>query len=80
LPAQPDTWVTVEVAERPTPWLVEEMRTRVGWSPFTGMPIRARVREVVLRGACVYTEGELLAEPGGGRVLFGATEAAANLD
>jgi carbamoyl-phosphate synthase/aspartate carbamoyltransferase/dihydroorotase len=80
LPAQPDTWVTVEVAERPTPWLVEEMRTRVGWSPFTGIPIRARVQEVVLRGACVYTEGELLAEPGSGRVLFGATEAAANLD
>ncbi len=77
LPVQPDTWVTVEVAETPSPWRVEEMRTRVGWSPFTDMPIRARVQEVVLRRTTVYAGGELLAERGSGSVLFGATDAAA---
>ena len=43
-----------------------------GWTPFAGMPVYGQVRRVVLRGAPVYADGELLATPGCGQVLFDA--------
>ncbi|MCB0047523.1 MAG: amidohydrolase family protein [Caldilineaceae bacterium] len=72
LPEQPETWVEVEILEEPIAWRNEEMHTRVGWSPFAGIPLRARVRSVTLRGAPVYADGTLLAQPGSGHVLFHA--------
>jgi dihydroorotase (multifunctional complex type) len=50
----------------------EQMRTRVGWTPFAGWHVRGRVERVVLRGSDVYSDGKLLAAPGSGKVLFGA--------
>ena len=70
LPPQPDTYVEVDVDER---YILrnEEMLTRVGWTPFAGMTIFGRVLRVTLRGALVFAEGRVLAQPGSGRVLFG---------
>ncbi len=75
LPPQPDTWVEVAVSEEALSWRDEEMYTRAGWSPFSGVPIRARVRRVALRGEIVFENGQVLAAPGSGRVLFGAMDA-----
>jgi carbamoyl-phosphate synthase/aspartate carbamoyltransferase/dihydroorotase len=52
----------------------EQMRTRVGWTPFAGRHVRGRVERVYLRGELVWRHGELLAQPGSGRVLFDADE------
>jgi dihydroorotase len=75
LPPQPDTWVEVAVSEEAHPWRDEEMYTRAGWSPFRGVPIRARVERVTLRGEIVFENGQVLASPGSGQVLFGAIDA-----
>jgi carbamoyl-phosphate synthase/aspartate carbamoyltransferase/dihydroorotase len=53
-----------------------QMKTRVGWTPFDGHRVRGKVERVLLRGEEVFREGELLAAPGSGRVLFGAAEIA----
>jgi carbamoyl-phosphate synthase/aspartate carbamoyltransferase/dihydroorotase len=69
LPSQPDTSIAVDVD---APYTLEDsgMRTRVGWTPFAGMPVYSRVEQVVLRGEVVFDGGALLAAPGSGRVLF----------
>ncbi len=70
----PQTWIDVDVD---ADYVLEDgqMRTRVGWTPFRGRLVRGRIVEVVLRGVPVWREGTLLAQPGSGRVLFGAAEA-----
>jgi carbamoyl-phosphate synthase/aspartate carbamoyltransferase/dihydroorotase len=68
LPAQPDTWIEVDVNHK---WTVrnEEMISRCGWTPFAGWELRGRVERVYLRGACVYENGKLSVTPGDGRNL-----------
>ena len=73
LPPQPETWVVID----PEPaYLLEnaQMRTRCGWTPFAGMRVFGRLLRVLLRGEPVYENGELLAKPGTGKVLFQAGE------
>jgi dihydroorotase len=65
---QPDTWVEVDTQA------VREISdtglyTRCGWTPFAGMEVRGTVRRVILRGEIVYEDGQVLAEPGTGRLL-----------
>ncbi|NJN83293.1 MAG: hypothetical protein HC802_14090 [Caldilineaceae bacterium] len=69
LPLQPETEVTVDVDAE---YLLhhEAMHTRVGWTPFAGRRVRGRVERVRLRGVEVFADGQLLAEPGSGRLLF----------
>ncbi len=68
LPPPPDTYTEVELG--PT-WTLDEraLFTRAGWSPFTGFPLRARVRRTVIRGHVHFEEGHILAPPGSGQVL-----------
>ncbi len=69
LPPQPDTWVEVDVDA--TYELVNAgLKTRVGWTPFAGQRVYGRVQRVILRGETVYAQGDVLAAPGSGKVLF----------
>jgi len=72
IPAQPDTWIEVEVD---TPYTLrnEAMLTRVGWTPFAGQEVFGRVERVILRGREVFADGKILAAPATGRVLFQET-------
>lgn len=56
------------------PWTIsrEGLFTKCGWTPFEGMPVRARIRRVTLWGRVVFEDGRVLAPPGSGRVLFAA--------
>ena len=72
LPEQPDTWCEVDV-DTPFELANEAMHTRVGWTPFAGMQVCGRVERVCLRGQVVFAGGQVLAAPGSGQVLFGAT-------
>lgn len=48
----------------------DNLFTRCGWSPFEGMRVRGKVREVWIRGRKVFDSGRVLVEPGSGRGLF----------
>jgi carbamoyl-phosphate synthase/aspartate carbamoyltransferase/dihydroorotase len=69
LPAQPDTWIEVEVGPG---WTLPATgwQTKCGWSPFAGMTVRGRVRRTVLRGQVAFEDGQVRVPPGSGRVVF----------
>jgi len=69
LPAQPDTFVDVDVDAR-YELSDARQRTKAGWTPFDGMSVFGRVEQVTLRGRTVYDGECVLAEPGSGEVLF----------
>lgn len=48
----------------------DTLQTRCGWTPFAGMKVRGRVRQVFLRGTLVYQDGKVLAPAGFGRNVF----------
>lgn len=47
----------------------QELKTKCGWSPFAGRVVFGKVRLVVISGKKVYENGELLIEPGAGKVI-----------
>ena len=63
----PDTKVIVDMT--PTTLSNEGLYTKCGWTPFDGMAVVGRVKQVVLRGKVVVENGRVLAEPGSGTVL-----------
>lgn len=56
LPAQPDTWVEVDPDAN---YQIPEngFFTRCNWSPFSGMPVKGKVREVMFKGKIVFQNG-----------------------
>lgn len=52
-------------------WVIGErpLQTKCGWSPFEGRRVKGYVKQVFLRGQEVYADGEILAEPGCGRIV-----------
>lgn len=69
LPTAGDTFIEVD-AEARYDFPAGGWRTKAGWSPFAGMPARGRVRRLVLRGREFFRDGEIMAPPGSGQVLF----------
>lgn len=43
--------------------------TKCGWTPFEGMTVRGSIARVILRGQDAVVDGEMLAEPGQGRLV-----------
>jgi len=68
LPVSADTFIEVDTDARYT-FPADGWYTRAGWSPFSGMPARGRVRRVVLRSRDVFRDGQILASPGSGCIL-----------
>lgn len=68
LPDQPDT--TVEVEMTPTIIRNETMKSKCGWTPFHGREAAGFVKRVTLRGQIVYEAGEILAQPGTGKIIL----------
>ncbi|HEX2914939.1 MAG TPA: amidohydrolase family protein [Chloroflexia bacterium] len=48
----------------------EGLFTKCGWTPFAGVKARGRVKRVWLRGQLVFEDGQVLAKPGSGQILF----------
>lgn len=69
LPEQPDTYIEVDVDEQYT-IQADALQSRVKWTPFAGETVYGRVQTVVLRGTRVFADGQVLAQPGSGEVLF----------
>lgn len=68
LPEQPGTQVEVEVEASYT-LLDEGLQTKCGWTPFAGMSVVGRVKQVTLRGQVVFAGGRVTAPPGSGHLL-----------
>jgi dihydroorotase len=68
LPQQPDTYVEVDT-RREYVLRNEQMQTKCGWTPFDGWRAVGGVERVVLHGQEVFANGQVLAQPGYGRVL-----------
>ncbi len=47
----------------------DKLHTKCGWTPFDGMKVTGRVARVMLRGQEVFKSGQLLAQPGSGKLL-----------
>lgn len=47
----------------------EDLKTKAAWTPFAGKEVIGKVRSVSMRGQKVFADGELLVEPGVGRIL-----------
>ena len=69
LPIQPDTHIEVDLDDEYT-ITNEMMHSKCGWTPFAGRQVVGRVQRVVLRGQEVYSQGQVTAEPGSGKVLI----------
>jgi dihydroorotase-like cyclic amidohydrolase len=67
LPASDDTHVEVEMSEYEIK--NEDLKTKCGWSPFAGQKVYGKVTKVVLRGETVLENGQILAQPGSGKVI-----------
>jgi carbamoyl-phosphate synthase/aspartate carbamoyltransferase/dihydroorotase len=60
---------TYTVVEADASWVITDdaLLTSPGWTPFAGMRVQGRVREVRIRGALAYDGEEVLCVPGSGR-------------
>ncbi|MHB0878224.1 MAG: hypothetical protein ACYC5O_19485, partial [Anaerolineae bacterium] len=59
--------VLIDPAARST--VGEHLYTRCGWTPFAGRELRGRIERVLLRGHDAFAGGDVLAEPGWGRLV-----------
>jgi dihydroorotase len=68
LQAPTETFTLVDTAAT---WVVEDdaLLTSPGWSPFAGMRVRGRVREVRIRGDVAFDGAQVVAGTGSGRQL-----------
>jgi len=69
LPTQAHTRVLVEADARLT-LRTEDLHTKCGWTPFEGMSVRGKVRQVYLRGQIACEDGEIKVRPGYGRAIM----------
>ncbi len=69
LPAQPDTWVEVDPEAQFTV-SAQNLHTKCGWTPFDGMSVRGKVRQVLLRGQIACKDSEIKVRPGYGRATM----------
>ena len=59
LPIQPETWVDIEPNASYT-LENDGLYTKCGWSPFSGFPVRGRIKQVCFRGHIVVQHGQII--------------------
>lgn len=47
----------------------EDLKTKCGWSPFAGRRVVGKVKKVFIRGKLAYENGQIVAEPGSGKII-----------
>lgn len=72
IPTDPET--KIEVDETTTYQLQPtNFFTKCQWSSFAGKKVKGKVKTVYLRGEKVFENGEVLAKPGSGKIIYPAT-------
>lgn len=66
LPDQEDTFIEIDLDKK---WTIKDTTkfSKAGWTPFAGMEVYGKVRNVVIRGKQVYVDGKFLIKPGFGK-------------
>jgi len=66
-----DLQTNIEVDENEE-WTIEndKLFTKCKWSPFDGWKVKGKVKKVVIRGKTVFADGNVLAEPGSGKIIL----------
>lgn len=69
IPTQSDTFVEAEIT---TPYTLnpKPFFTKCGWTPFLGMRVKGKVKRVFIEGEKVFDNGQVLAKPGSGKVIY----------
>ncbi|HEX5798441.1 MAG TPA: amidohydrolase family protein [Candidatus Saccharimonadales bacterium] len=66
---KPDAGTKIEVDMSEYEIKNEDLKTKCGWSPFAGRKVIGKIQKVYIRGNLVYENGEVLAEPGSGKII-----------
>lgn len=63
-----NTFIRVDENER---WTIknEDLYTKCKWTPFNGMQVRGKLKQVFIRGTKVFENGKILIQPGFGEVI-----------
>lgn len=63
------TYTVVDLAEK---YIIknENLKTKCGWTPFSGKEVQGKVKEVFIHGQKVFENGVVLAKPGSGRIIY----------
>ncbi len=71
VPAETYTLIDTDIS-----YIIENQNlyTKCGWSPFDGMQVSGKIKEVWIRGQQVYDGEQIMSEAGFGNNLFGQTE------
>jgi dihydroorotase-like cyclic amidohydrolase len=69
LPEQPETWIEIDPSAGGEIHAAGQY-TRCAWTPFEGMPVRGRLRRVILRGREAFCDGRVFAPPGSGQNVW----------
>ncbi len=69
IPADPQTKVEIDPDEQYT-INNKLLYTKCGWSPFAGRKVKGAVKTVYLHGEKVFDQGQILAKPGSGKIIF----------
>lgn len=69
IPTDETTKVEVDDQEE---WEIsnEGLKTKCGWTPFAGKKVKGKINSVYLRGQKVFDQGEILAKPGSGKIIY----------
>lgn len=64
-----DTYVEVAAEQK---YIIEnrDLKTKCGWSPFSGREITGKVKKVFIRGSKVFEDGKILVNPGFGKSVL----------
>lgn len=69
IPTDDRTYVEVDPTIRYT-LDARRLYTKCGWTPFAGMLVKGKVKRVNIRGERVFEDGQILAKPGFGKVIY----------
>ncbi len=64
-----NTWVEVDLAKE---YIInnKNLKTKCGWSPFTGWEVKGKIKKVFLRGKKVFENDKLLVKRSFGKIIF----------
>lgn len=68
IPVDENTYVEVDPDEQYTIY-DKLLQTKCGWTPFSGMLVKGKVKRVYIRGEKVFEDGQILTKPGSGRII-----------
>ncbi|MBI2018876.1 amidohydrolase family protein [Candidatus Daviesbacteria bacterium] len=69
IPTDEQTYVEIDPDEQYT-INNKHLFTKCGWSPFKGKSVKGKVKKVFLRGEKVFDNGQILTQPGSGKVIY----------